>query len=318
MDNKQETFTPSRTLVINVAQDRQNYIIQVAKALSSEPRLRILDYLQTRVANISEIAEDLELPRPTANQHLNILAEAGLIRFETIAAKRGIQKLCIRSYDIVVMHIPRTLESPTPTNLVIEMPVGGYVAHQVSPTCGLASKTRLIGQYDDLASFYEPERAEAQLVWFGQGFLEYRFPYRPENGWSPKSLQISMEICSEAAPHHLDWPSDIFLEINDVLIGTWTSPGDFGGERGKLTPTWWGDWNTQYGLLKTWRVDQGGSFIDGRSISEVVIADLNLDQQPFIQVKIGVKPDAEHMGGLNIFGKEFGNHAQGIILTLTY
>ncbi len=318
MNNKQETFTSGRSLMINIGQDRQDDIIQVAKALSSEPRLRILDYLQTKVANISEIAEDLDLPRPTANQHLNILAEAGLIRFETIAAKRGVQKLCTRLYDIVVMHIPRSLETSTPTNLVVEMPVGGYVAHQVSPTCGLAGKTRLIGQYDDLAAFYEPERTEAQLIWFGAGFLEYRFPYRPENGWPPKNLQISMEICSEAAPHHLDWPSDIFLEINNVLIGTWTSPGDFGGERGKLTPAWWDDWNTQYGLLKTWRVDQDGSFIDGRSISDVTIADLNLNQQPFIQMRIGVKPDAENMGGLNIFGKAFGNHAQEIILQLSF
>jgi predicted transcriptional regulator len=177
----------------------------------------------------------------------------------------------------------------------------------------------LIGLIDDPASFYEPERFQAQLVWFGgPGFLEYRFPYHPRRGQSPLSLQVSMEICSEAAPHHDDWPSDIFLEINGVEIGRWTSPGDFGGERGALTPAWWGEWNSQYGLLKTWRVDQGGSFIDGRHLSDVGINDLRLDQQCFIQMRVGVKPDAAHVGGLNIFGRDFGNHAQDIMLRVSF
>ena len=36
------------------------------------------------------------------------------------------------------------------------------------------------------------------------------------------------------------------------------------------------------------------------------------------QVRLGVKPDAAHVGGLNIFGKSFGNHAQDIVLKLNY
>jgi predicted transcriptional regulator len=102
------------------------------------------------------------------------------------------------------------------------------------------------------------------------------------------------------------------------MLGAWTSPADFGGERGTLTPAWWGEWNSQYGLLKTWRVDQEGAFIDGQFLSKVVIGDLRLDQQPFIQVRVGVKPDAAHVGGLNLFGREFGNHAQDMTLRLSF
>ncbi|OUC08962.1 ArsR family transcriptional regulator, partial [Litorilinea aerophila] len=134
----------------------------------------------------------------------------------------------------------------------------------------------------------------------------------------PRQLQISMELCSEAAPQRRDWPSDIFLEINGVLVGTWTSPGDFGGERGRLTPEWWEDHNSQYGLLKTWRVDEEGSYIDGRYLSSVTIRDLKLGEQPFIRVRIGVKPDAANVGGMNLFGRQFGNYPQDIVLDLDF
>lgn len=310
--------TKRRSLVLTTDSQNQENTIAVIKALGSVQRLRILEYLEFKTANVSEIAQDLEMPLATANLHLNVLEKAGLIHSETISARRGVQKMCARIFDVVVLHLPRTELYSEENNLTIEMPIGAYVDHQVTPTCGLASKTKLIGFLDDVASFYEPERFNAQLIWFTQGYLEYRFPYRHEIREAPHSLTLSMEMCSEAAPHHLDWPSDIFVEINGVLIGTWTSPGDFGGERGRLTPEWWEIWNTQYGLLKTWRVNQEGSFIDGQQISSVTIDDLELDQQSFIQVRIGVKPDAEHVGGMNIFGKEFGNRAQDIVMQLSY
>jgi predicted transcriptional regulator len=198
------------------------------------------------------------------------------------------------------------------------MPIGMFVGHDAKPTCGLASSEKLIGRLDDRASFYEPERSEAQLIWFSQGYLEYRFPNRRYQEAEPRSLLLSMEICSEVAPHHDDWPSDIFLEINGTRIGYWTSPGDFGGQRGLLTPAWWHEHNTQYGMLKTWRVDRTGSSIDGQPLSEVAIGDLRLNQQPYISVRIGVDAHAQHMGGLNIFGRKFGNHAQDIMLQLHY
>ncbi len=317
-NNKDENRLTGRSLILNMDQYNYDDFIVIAKALSSPQRLRILDYLTTRVANVSEIAEALGMPLATANLHLTSLEKAGLIRSEMISARRGLQKMCARIFDVVVMHLPRTQAVSDKKIVRTEMPVGGFVDHQVAPTCGLASKNGLIGYLDDPVAFYRPERFEAQLVWLGHGYLEYRFPYYAEANRRPKCLQISMEICSEAVPHHHEWLSDIFLEINRMLVGTWTSPGDFGGERGKLTPEWWDEHNSQYGLLKTWRIDQEGTFIDGRPISKVVINELRLDQQPFIQVRIGVKPDAAHVGGLNIFGREFGNHAQDIILELHY
>ncbi|WP_240463761.1 glycoside hydrolase family 2 protein [Paenibacillus apiarius] len=172
-----------------------------------------------------------------------------------------------------------------------------YVDSNVQPTCGMLSEKSIIGEMDEPRSFFEPERIDAQLIWFKKGYLEYRFPNRAPRGTTIQRLELTMEVCSEAPLHNLDWPSDITLWINGKELGTWTSPGDFGGERGLLTPYWWGSENTQYGLLKTWRTNGDGSFIDGRKISEVRINDLEADDTPYITVRIGVKPDAQNDGG---------------------
>jgi len=171
---------------------------------------------------------------------------------------------------------------------------------------------------DDPASFYEPARMDAQLLWFHQGYVEYRLPNRLPGGAHPESLRLSMEICSEAPLFNLDWPSDITVWINGVEIGTWTSPGDFGGEPGRLTPEWWTPRNTQYGLLKVWHVNERETEVDGMRLSSVTLRDLNLSDEPFIAVRIGIKADAEHIGGLNLFGSRFGNYPQDLLLRVGY
>lgn len=292
--------------------------ITVAKALASEPRMRILEFLITRVASLSEISNNLDMPIATASLHLKALEEAGLLSSHNIPGKRGQQRIYTRIYDAVVFNLPGDNTRKARYNFMVQMPVGGFVNHSVVPTCGLAGTNAPIGIMDDPVSFYEPERYHAQLVWLSHGYLEYHFPNHIYGRETPNTLQISMEICSEAAPSADDWPSDIFLEINGVRIGIWTSPSDFGGKRGIHTPLWWADWNSQYGWLKVWRVDEDGSYIDGRALSTVTIHDLMLSDKPYITVRIGVDDHAENKGGLNLFGKNFGNHAQDIIMQLDY
>jgi predicted transcriptional regulator len=289
----------------------------VLKALGSKPRMQILELLQDQVLNVSEISEALNMPLSTANLHIHNLEKAGLLMSELKPAERGVQKACSRVYDLIMIQLPRGGSSK---EQVVEqmMPIGSFVACDVTPTCGLASEHGIIGLFDDAASFYEPQRIEAQLLWFHHGYVEYRFPNRLPPGSILDSLQISLEICSEAPLHHPDWPSDITLWINEIEVGTWTSPGDFGGERGVLTPEWWETWNSQYGSLKVWQVNEDGSYIDGLRLSDTALAELRLDQQPFIAVKVGVKAEAKYVGGLNIFGRKFGNYPQDISLRLRY
>ena len=129
---------------------------------------------------------------------------------------------------------------------------------------------------DDPSAFYEPDRLNAQLLWFRVGFVEYRFPNRVPPGARIDSLQLTAEICSEAPLHHLDWPSDIGVWVNGVLLGEWTCPSDFGGQRGRLTPSWWEEKDSQFGVLKRWLVTGRGTTIDGINLSTIDLDALGL------------------------------------------
>ena len=310
--NQNRTFVTANDIV---ARDQN---IAIAKALASAPRLRILEYLVDKVASLSQIARDLDMPIATASLHLASLEGVGLVSSQTAPGKRGQQRIYSRLYDTVVFRLPEMQSSAEVDHFEIEMPVGAFVNGEVISPCGMAGADSVIGAFDDPLLFYAPERYQAQLVWLSHGFLEYRFPNHSYQRDQAKSLQLSLEICSEAAPSAADWQSDIFLEINGHRIGVWTSPADYSDKRGNLTPAWWPDWNSQYGLLKVWQVAEDGSSCDGRRISNVTIADLKLREQPFIAVRIGVDDEAENKGGLNVFGRAFGNHPQDMVLQIDY
>jgi predicted transcriptional regulator len=63
-------------------------------------------------------------------------------------------------------------------------------------------------------------------------------------------------------------------------------------------------------------VTEKGCFIDGRRIADVRLADLELDDHHSIRLRVGITDDARHPGGVNIFGKGFGNHDQDIVMRL--
>ena len=303
-----------RVLQIHTGTDEAR---RVLKALASEPRLRILDLLSDQVRNVGEIAQALNMPPSTATLHVSALEERGLVHSEMQPGVRGLQKVCTRTYDMILVELPRA-ERPAEQMMTFSMPVGAYVDFQVTPTCGLASTQGIIGFLDDPVSFYEPERVQAHLLWFRRGYVEYRFPNRLPGSLTLDSLSFSLETCSEAPLHNDNWQSDITLWINQVEVGSWTCPADFGGERGVLTPQWWEEWNSQYGLLKVWQVNREGSFVDGIRCSDVCLDDVRIMNGPFISVRVGVKPDALHAGGINIFGRQFGNYPQDLVLRLRY
>jgi len=291
--------------------------IKVLKALASETRLGILKLLCDGPHNVSEIASALHLPISTANLHLNILEEAGLLIVDVRPGIRGMQKVCARAYTSITMPIRKT-DASVFRSTSVSMPIGAYTDCEITPTCGLCSDTGIIGHLDRIASFYEPNRIHAQRLWFHQGFVEYRFPHRLPPQTTPSSLQLSFEACSEAPMHHYNWPSDISVWINGLELGFWTSPADFGGERGLLTPEWAALDGSQYGLLKVWRIDRTGTSIDGSKISDVDIQALRLTEREYVNVRIGVKADAHHVGGINIFGRGYGNYPQDIVMNIHY
>lgn len=306
----------SPTLVVRL--DSPSDLV-VIKALANETRAQILEELAEGIHSVGDLSRRMKQPMSTVSQHIKKLEKSGLIHIEEKPGERGTQRICQRVYDRIVIDLP-THDEPSHEHPIWEFSwsVGAYSEFHVEPTCGMTSEHGLIGLTDDPSSFYEPDHTSAQLIWFKSGFLEYRIPNRLPSRIQPRNIWLTMEICSEAPMFHPDWPSDITLWLNDVEVGTWTSPADFGDQRGLLNPSWWEDRNTQHGLLKGWRVTERGSFMDGIYLSGVTCEDLKLMDSPFISVRIGVKPDARHVGGINLFGRKFGNYEQDIVLRIEY
>lgn len=304
-----------QTIKMNL--DDTKHLTTVAKAFAVGIRIDILKYLRHKDMNINEIAETLSIPASSAAAHVKILEKAGVIKTTLQPGIRGSMKMC----HIVLDHI--YLDVNTSNNIgqnteVIHMPIGSYVDYKVVPTCGLAGTKGPIGEEDEPRSFYSPERFATKLLWFQKGYVEYRFPNHSLKNRKEKQLEISAELCSEDHEYNMEWPSDITVWINDIEAGTFICPSDFGGRRGILNPDWWPDKNTQYGMLKTWIINENGTFIDGDRINKRSIGEYNLYEKEYISVKIGIKEDAKNSGGINIFGDSFGDYNQNIIMKLTF
>lgn len=292
--------------------------IEVLKGLASAIRVKILKLLHVEGAmNGNEIAEKLELPQSTVSTNLQILESAGLIRTETQKARKGNQKICHSTFDEVLVMFKEDI-SPLRSNAIeVAMPLGLYTSCEVSAPCGLCSTEGIIGLLDVPDTFLDPDRMKAGLIWFTRGYVEYQFPNNAKLGQNKiESMEVSLELSSEVPGTSADWPSDITVSINGTEIGTWTSPGDFGDKRGVYTPDWWKLKGSQYGKLKGWRVTADGTYVDGLKISPVSLKDLDLENHHSIRLRIAVKEDAKHPGGLNIFGRGFGNYDQDIVLRL--
>jgi len=303
-----------KILVVDPHEDQK-----IILGLSSELRLSIMTLLHVREANINEIAESLSLPQSTVATNVAILEKAGLVQSEIVKAKKGNQKICRAVFEEIVIRFAEEEKQVRDDLIEVEMPIGLFTSYEVSSPCGLCSSEGIIGYLDVPDSFLNPDRMKAGLLWFERGWVEYKFPNNSLYKDKPiRKLEISAELSSETPGTDKNWRSDITLWVNSVEVGDWTSPGDFGDKRGKFTPEWWKLEGSQYGLLKNWSVTEDGSFVDGVRISDLSLADLALPEHHSIKVQIGVKGEAEHVGGLNIFGKGFGNYDQAIVLRLYF
>ncbi|MDR2477185.1 MAG: helix-turn-helix domain-containing protein [Treponema sp.] len=289
----------------------------IARALDSELRRKMLRLLQQSNLNIKQLCEALNIPQSTCTMNVQILEKANLIHTQfTPAETKGSQKLCSIRYEKIMLPLTGKMEFQKSDRIETEMPIGLFYDFRVSAPCGLVSAAEIIGYYDVVSSFLDPSRGGAELIWFSSGYLEYRFPKNFKDSAEIASIEFSAELCSEYPGHKDVWPSDITLWINGQDAGTWTSPGDMGGKRGLLTPQWWNTNDTQSGFLKTWKIDEEGSWMDGQRISAATLADLKVYDYDSITLRLGVREDAKNRGGINIFGSKFGNHPQDLKLVI--
>ena len=302
-------------LELNLEDEEQ--LCSLGTALSSPARIQILKLLYHNSFNVAEIAEKLQIPASSAALYIRSLENAGLINTRLQPGSRGSMKICSRKNDQIIIKL--TSDDPSVSKLSsVSMPVGCFTDCEVAPSCGLASEKAPIGFGDRPESFYLPERANAQILWTAPGYVEYKFPYQLPSTAVPNRLILTAELCSEALNYKEDWMSDITFWINDIECGTWRSPGDFGSRLGRLNPEWWGSGSTQYGKLVTLEISDDGCTINSVPTSHISLKDFTFTPQKPISVRIGNKPDAEFIGGFNLFGEKFGDHEQNIILSFAY
>ncbi|HOB91379.1 MAG TPA: ArsR family transcriptional regulator [Bacillota bacterium] len=291
--------------------------MELFECLASSTRIKILESLFEGPKNIGELANLLGISPAIVTRHIAKMEKAGLVRTESLPGKRGLQKLCHAIEQSITLQFSKRASDETHKYHLISIPIGQYSAYEVTPTCGLASTRGLIGMCDDPRYFSAPDRFEAAILWFASGYVEYRIPSYVL--WPPslRSISISMEICSEYPVYNETWPSDIHFYLDDVLLGVWTCPGDFGKQRGVYTPEWW-NLGTQHGLLKTICVTKEGTMLDGVRLSDVALDQIPIAPGKDLRFRIAAPPDAERCGGVNLFGRGFGNYDQDIEVRTEY
>lgn len=290
----------------------------VFEALSTPVRRKIMEILyDDGDKNLNDLAVLLNLTNSAISLHIQKLEKAGLIEIHTTAGKRGSQKICKPKHDQLIIDMaPKKINSCSYQD---EIPIGYYTNSSVTPTCGVATMNGIIGEFDDPRYFLFPEHFNAVILWLSSGFIEYNLPNHLIAGQRLTELQLSFEISSESPGYNENYPSDIHFYINNIFLGYWVSPGDFGARRGRFTPEWWPENCNQYGLLKTLTINETGTYIDGGyQISKTTIYDLALDYTSVITFRLHVPEDTKNVGGLTLFGKGFGDYSQSIKLVTKY
>lgn len=293
--------------------------IPIFKALGSELRINLIKLLlEHKEMNMNELASNLGITNGALTSHVKKLEESGIVTILTEHAGHGNQKVCRVDVDKILVDVLTKETESSQDCYSIDIPVGHYFNYSLFPTCGLSTAKKLIGEVDDPRYFAHPSHVDAQILWFAKGHIDYRIPNMLPPGQKIDQLTLSFEISSEAPGVNSDWPSDITFALNGIKLGTWTSPGDFGDVHGMFTPDWWfPNWN-QYGLLKMLVVNKNGTFIDGLKISDISTTQLALTSQDDLRFRFQVQEPARNIGGITLFGKNFGNYNQDIKVRINY
>ena len=293
---------------------------EVFKALSTPMRLEIMELIyKNEHMSMNDLAEALGLTNSAISLHVSKLESAGLVTIQTSSGKRGITKNVRPRYSRLIVDMSPDFGGSNRPCYQDSISVGYYSSIDAHPTCGLATPEHIVGELDDPRPFSYPERFKAGIIWIAWGSIVYNLPNRIRAGQKLTELQISFEISSECPEFNEDFPSDIYFSINDIPLGKWISPGDYGARHGIVTPKWWPDLLNQYGLLKTLIINKNGTFIDSTSkISNVTIDDLKIDYNSTINFCFSVPKDTANCGGMTLFGEDFGDYNQSITVKAFY
>ena len=317
-----DIISPNKTIHFSIGDDENlKHIYSMAHALASYERLEILRLLVDKSMNIYEITKQLKLPKSTVSNHIAVLEDAQILFVSTQQGAKRHVKMCNKQLNELTINFCSRPKKPFEEAYVHEIPIGLFSEANIHAPCGMYIVNPLDEKHDgalpnDVPSlFFDPNRIYAELLWFDYGYVSYNAPNKLHKQ-NVSKLELTVECCSEIVYHKNDWPSDITVSINDMEVLTFQSPGDFGGRRGRFSPLEWGIESTQYGQLYKITVSESGIYLNDVMFSKKTIHDFSIPELPFVKITFCVKEDAVHRGGINLFGKKFGDYEQAIVLTL--
>ena len=295
---------------------------KIFEALDSKVRRQILYYLiEEGPKNLDELARALGVTNGALTAHIKLLEQVGLIKTQLASGKHGLRKQCIINTSRVVIDLLPKEQISEKTH-EIDVAIGTYCDYSVISTCGLASKDGMIGEYDEPKYFAYPERTNAALLWFSTGYVEYLIPNLIAEGERLVELQFVFEIASEAPGYMEHYPSDVYFWLNGICLGSITIAGERNDRRGLFTPDWWDRKLGQYGYIQILSISEAGVSMNGYDIYPIdpetgkerrlTLKDFRINGRSDLKFKFSVPENTKNRGGLNLFGKGFGDYNRGI------
>ncbi len=284
-------------------------------ALNSEIRLAILEEIMHsgKQFNLAYLAQRFQLTGGAVTTHIKKLQLAGLIEVDEIAAAHGIQKICRSTVDRVVIDFMRADQNQTRSESV-EIDVGSYDRFKCKPPCGIATREMLIGT--DEAAFRRTAHYKASILWMSSGYVEYEIPH--EVGDNLLEIRFTLEISSSAAVRMQYFPSDVYFTVNERNLGFFRCEGEYFDRPGKCSPQWWSKDLVQYGKPLMLSVDGRGVYVNSLRVSDVTLADLNIQTGKRIKFGLVSTDRAAYCGGFTLFGNGFGDSEKGIVCDFIY
>ena len=305
---------------LNLQQEKDmEQIIAFGEAISSETRLKILKTLQVEpfVKSVPQLVKELNIPTTTLMHHLEKLQKGNLIKIRYKGSSNGTTRIVSRSFGKANIKLNYGFYQSEKERNFNEQSLGvGCYADYTGDKLLFATDTEL---YSNIDTPFTEKRYTAQLIYTTYRIITYYFSNSFTKSVIVKELSISLEISSESPYYDNDYLSDITFWINDKEVATYLSLGDYGDRRGVLTPSWWSSRNSQYGKMVEILVNEEGVFLNKKLVNQKInLKDLNLADGNKIKFAFGNKATDKNIGGFNVFGKNFGDFPQDIVLKIFY
>lgn len=171
----------SKNLSLSLEDEKEvQAIADFCYALSSADRVRVLRSLMWAPKNVSSLSQETGIPISTVSRYLQDLERGGEINITYQPGFKGHTRYCEQNALSFSLNMKKgnmkKEEKPKKLEWVSEMPIGMYYDCAISAPCGMLGLEGSLLPDNKPKSFFSPQRAGAECIWFDTGKLSYKFP----------------------------------------------------------------------------------------------------------------------------------------------